>query len=296
MLASFNWLKEFVKIDQDAKTFGDTLTMAGTKVETITPVNEKVKGIVTGKITKIENHPNADRLRVCTVKFGPNKALPIITNAQNVYEGAVVPVALDGAIIDTGTQINASEMRGVRSEGMMCSVKEMGLDTSLFNKDATQNVYIFPEGTESGLDVRELFWVDDQIIDIELTANRGDCQSIYGIAKEMYGNKILFSETAQKEIKQMFDKIVEMFDISKDAFENMNKNRLPELTALENDVDNLKKDLTVKHFARLAEGKCRVEVSPYYYSAISGLERVADHLVNIGYSIVNPVGSQREID
>lgn len=184
MLASFNWLKEFVTIDQDVKTFGDTLTMAGTKVETITPVNEKVRGIVTGKITKIEKHPNADRLRVCTVAFGENKTLPIITNAQNVYEGAVVPVALDGAIIDTGTQINASEMRGVRSEGMMCSVKEMGLDTSLFNKEATQQVYIFPEGTESGLDVRDLFWVDDQIIDIELTANRGDCQSIYGIAKE----------------------------------------------------------------------------------------------------------------
>ena len=121
-------------------------------------------------------------------------------------------------------------------------------------------------------------------------------ENFYGIAKEMHGNKILFSETAQKEIKQMFDKIVEMFDISKDAFENINKNRLPELTALVNDVDNLKKDLTVKHFARLAEGKCRVEVSPYYSSAISGLERVADHLVNVGYSIVNPVGSQREID
>ena len=78
MLASFNWLKEFVKIDQDVKTFGDTLTMAGTKVETITPVNEKVRGIVTGKITKIEKHPNADRLRVCTVAFGENKTLPII--------------------------------------------------------------------------------------------------------------------------------------------------------------------------------------------------------------------------
>ena len=108
----------------------------------------------------------------------------------------------------------------------------------------------------------------------------------------------LLVESIQEFCERNLDerKIVEMFDISKDAFENMNKNRLPELTALENDVDNLKKDLTVKHFARLAEGKCRVEVSPYYSSAISGLERVADHLVNVGYSIVNPVGSQIEID
>jgi len=121
-------------------------------------------------------------------------------------------------------------------------------------------------------------------------------ENFYGIAKEMHENKVVFSEKAQKEIKQMFDKVVEMFDISKDAFENMNKNRLFELNELENQVDKLKKDLTTKHFARLAEGTCRIEVSPYYSSAISGLERVADHLVNVGYSIVNPVGSQREID
>jgi phenylalanyl-tRNA synthetase beta chain len=184
MLASFNWLKEFVNIDQDVQTFGDILTMSGTKVETITPINENVKGIVTGKIIEIKKHPNADHLYLCTVDFGNNKTLPIVTNAQNVFEGAIVPVALDGAIIDTGTQINASEVRDVRSEGMMCSVKEMGLDTSLFNKEATQKVYIFPQGTEIGADVRELYWVNDHVIDIELTANRGDCQSIYGIAKE----------------------------------------------------------------------------------------------------------------
>lgn len=114
MLASFNWLKEFVNIDQDVQTFGDILTMSGTKVETITPINENVKGIVTGKIIEIKKHPNADHLYLCTVDFGNNKTLPIVTNAQNVFEGAIVPVALDGAIIDTGTQINASEVRDVR--------------------------------------------------------------------------------------------------------------------------------------------------------------------------------------
>lgn len=121
-------------------------------------------------------------------------------------------------------------------------------------------------------------------------------ENFFEIAAEMHKNKILFSEKAQGEIKEMFDKILEMFDISKDAFENFNKARLSTLSELENDVDTLKRDLTTKHFARLAEGSCRVEVSPYYSSAISGLERVADHLVNVGYSIVNPVGSQREED
>jgi phosphate:Na+ symporter len=82
--------------------------------------------------------------------------------------------------------------------------------------------------------------------------------------------------------------------ISKDAFENRNKERLQELTALENTVDNMKKALTANHFLRLAEGNCSMDVSPYYSSAVAGLERVADHLVNVGYSIMNPVGSQKE--
>ena len=85
-----------------------------------------------------------------------------------------------------------------------------------------------------------------------------------------------------------------MLDISKDAFENLNKENLPELLVLEESVDGMKKALTASHFSRLAEGHCSMEVSPYYSSAISGLERVADHLINVGYSIINPIGSEKE--
>lgn len=92
----------------------------------------------------------------------------------------------------------------------------------------------------------------------------------------------------------MRDSMMKMFDISKDAFENLNRDRLPALTELEEGVDAMKKKLIASHFARLAEGKCNVDVSPYYSSLVSGLERVADHLVNVGYSITNPIGSQRE--
>ena len=88
--------------------------------------------------------------------------------------------------------------------------------------------------------------------------------------------------------------VVKMFDISKDAFENLNRNNLPELTVLEESVDIRKDELIASHFARLAEGNCNIDVSPYYSSAVLGLERVADHLVNVGYSIVNPTGSQKE--
>ena len=111
----------------------------------------------------------------------------------------------------------------------------------------------------------------------------------------MIDKKIYFSEKAQSEILSMREIVMQMFYISKDAFENLNKDELPTLTTLEESADVKKKELIASHFARLAEGNCNVDVSPYYSSVVVGLERVADHLVNVGYSIVNPVGSQKEI-
>ena len=118
--------------------------------------------------------------------------------------------------------------------------------------------------------------------------------NFHEIGVEMVGKNIAFSEVARGEIMQMRDNMMQMFDISKDAFKNRNKSRLQVLSDLEEGVDVMKKKLISSHFARLAEGNCTVEVSPYYSSLISGLERVADHLVNVGYSIMNPIGSQRE--
>ncbi|MBQ8284383.1 MAG: Na/Pi cotransporter family protein [Clostridia bacterium] len=119
-------------------------------------------------------------------------------------------------------------------------------------------------------------------------------ENFYEIGEEMLIKKIAFSETARNDIRKMKEKIMQMLAISKDAFEKLNKNGLSNLTALENEVDGMKKELTASHFLRLAEGNCSIEASPYYSSTISGLERVADHLVNVGYSIVNPVGSQKD--
>ena len=119
-------------------------------------------------------------------------------------------------------------------------------------------------------------------------------ENFYEIGEEMLGKKIEFSEQARNDIKKMCDSVLEMLEISKDAFKHLNKKGLHKLTDLENTVDGMKKELSASHFSRLAEGNCRMEVSPYYSSAIVGLERVADHLVNVGYSIVNPVGSQKE--
>lgn len=117
-------------------------------------------------------------------------------------------------------------------------------------------------------------------------------ENFYEIVAEMSSKKIAFSEKGQEDIKKMCGKVMQMLTIAKDAFDNLNRARLPELAALEDETDTMKKELTSSHFARLAEGGCSMEVSPYYSSTVAGLERVADHLVNVGYSIVNPIGSQ----
>ncbi len=119
-------------------------------------------------------------------------------------------------------------------------------------------------------------------------------ENFYEIAAEMSSKNIVFSQNAKRELQKMCDKVMLMSAIAKDAFDNLNRAGLPELTALEDETDKMKRELTASHFARLAEGNCSMDVSPYYSSTIVGLERIADHLVNVGYSIVNPIGSQKE--
>ncbi len=185
MLTSLNWLKEYVNIDKTPEELEDILTNSGTKVETINPVNNTIKNIKAGLIRKIEKHPNADRLFICKVDIGEEAPITIVTSATNVFEGALVPVAVDGSVIGDGTEIRKTEFRGVESDGMFCSVEELGMNTDLFQKEILDGIYILPKNFVSpGTDLKEPLWINDQIIDIELTANRGDCQSIIGIAKE----------------------------------------------------------------------------------------------------------------
>jgi len=120
-------------------------------------------------------------------------------------------------------------------------------------------------------------------------------ENFYEIVIEMNSKKIDFSEKGQNDIEKMCDKVTQMLALSKDAFDNLNRAELSQLAILEDEIDAMKKQYTSSHFARLAEGNCSMDVSPYYSSTVAGLERVADHLVNVGYSIVSPIGSQKEI-
>lgn len=184
MLVSLNWLKEYVNIDMELEEFGEALTMSGTKVETMTVVSGEIENILTGKIKRIEAHPDADRLVICTIDFGDYEKR-IVTAAKNVFAGAIVPVALDRAVLADRRRISNSDFRGVRSEGMLCSVEELGMDKDLFSKEVTDGIYILPENTKPGQDIRELLWLNDIVIAVELTANRPDCQSVYGVAREI---------------------------------------------------------------------------------------------------------------
>ena len=118
-------------------------------------------------------------------------------------------------------------------------------------------------------------------------------ENLHEIGLEMIDKKIAFSDKARSEIAEMSENIMKMFDVSKDVFESVNKDKLPTLATLEENVDTQKRELIASHFARLAEGNCHVDVSPYFSSVVVGLERMGDHLVNVGYSIVNPTGSQK---
>lgn len=120
-------------------------------------------------------------------------------------------------------------------------------------------------------------------------------ENFYEIVAEMSSKNLNFSEKGRNDIKAMSDKVMQMLVISKDAFDNLNKTELSMLDEFEEEIDAMKKELTASHFSRLAEGDCGMEVSPYYSSTIAGLERVADHLINVVYSIVNPIGSQKEV-
>lgn len=185
MQVTFKWLKDYVEIDTTPEDLAERITMSGTCVETLEEVAPKVQGIVAGKIDTIEKHPEADKLWVCTVSVGKEKPITIITSATNVFADATVPVAVVGATIANGDTMTEVAFRGITSQGMFCSVEEMGLNTSLFSKEQIEGIYIFDEPLTPGTDIKSYMWGDDHILEVEITANRSDCQSIYGIAKEV---------------------------------------------------------------------------------------------------------------
>jgi phenylalanyl-tRNA synthetase beta chain len=184
VLVSYNWLKEYVDIDIPPQELADRLTLAGVAVEKVEYLGEGIEKVYTGKILKIDKHPNADKLVVCSITTG-SETLQIVTGATNVREGHIVPVSVVGASLAGGLKIKKSKLRGVESYGMLCSGQELGMDAKFLPPEQQTGVMILPEDTPIGVDAKEVLGLNDTILELDLTPNRGDCLSMIGVAREV---------------------------------------------------------------------------------------------------------------
>ncbi|MBQ4098838.1 MAG: phenylalanine--tRNA ligase subunit beta [Clostridia bacterium] len=185
MLAPLSWLRDFVDIDVTVEELEKRLFDSGFEVEQVIPYGDKLDKVVTCKIMQITQHPNAEKLRICQVDAGSYGVLQIITNAQNVKEGDIVPVAVDGATLATGDRIYNGKLRGEESFGMFCGGEEIGITDDYYEGASSDGVLVFHDDFPLGAEVRDLLGLKDYVFDISVLANRPDCQSVVGIAREI---------------------------------------------------------------------------------------------------------------
>lgn len=184
MNVPMSWIKEYVDIDTDIKDFIEDITLTGSKVECYTTIAGEVENVVVGQIQKIEKHPDADKLVVTTVDIGKENTIQIVTGAANLKEGDYVPVALDGSTLANGVKIKKGKLRGVLSNGMLCSIQELGFDLHDFPEACEDGIYVFPKPEPLGANVVDVMDLKDEVVEYEITSNRSDCFSILGIARE----------------------------------------------------------------------------------------------------------------
>ncbi|MEG6512490.1 phenylalanine--tRNA ligase subunit beta [Desulforamulus ruminis] len=231
MRVSYNWLKDYVDITVSPQELADRLTLAGLTVDTVEELGAGLENIVTGCILKIERHPNADKLVVCTVDVGQEEPLQIVTGATNVREGHKVPSALEGAKLAKGLQIKRSKLRGVESRGMLCSGQELGMEAKLMSAEMASGILILPDEVPVGLDAREVLGLNDFVLELDLTPNRGDALCLIGVARDV-------AAILKTELKVPAPK----FDESGEKAEDLAK------------VDILDADLCRRYVARIIKG------------------------------------------
>ncbi len=185
MLVPVKWLNEYVNVENiDIKTLEDRLIMSGSNTETVDSVAGAIDRIVVGKCLSREGHPDADKLLVLSVDVGEEEPIQIVTAAQNVYPDCYIPVALHKSTLHDGTKIKKGKLRGVVSNGMFCSLEELGFEKKVIQKDYADGIYILQGTPELGSDIKEVLDLNDSVIEFEITPNRPDCLSILGMARE----------------------------------------------------------------------------------------------------------------
>lgn len=183
MLVPIKWLKDYVSINIDANSFGDAMTMSGSKVEAVEEMGKEIENVVVGKILKVERHPDADKLVVTQIDVG-TETIQIVTGANNIKEGDYIPVAVSGASLPGGVKIKKGKLRGVESNGMLCSAQELGIPLENLPPELLDGIYILDQEYPVGKDIKEVLGLNDAVIEFEITNNRPDCLSMIGIARE----------------------------------------------------------------------------------------------------------------
>ncbi len=209
MLVPIEWLKDYTDIQTDTDEFCDRMIMSGSNLETCQHFCEEMENVVVGKIEKIEKHPDADKLVVCRINIGKEEPVQIVTGAPNVFEGALVPVALHNSRIpgplhgqekqEGGTKITKGKLRGVESAGMLCSAGELGFDDKVVPVAHKDGIWILEEEYSLGEDFAQALGLKQAVVDFEITPNRPDCLSMVGMAREAaatFGQTLKYPDTA----------------------------------------------------------------------------------------------------
>lgn len=202
MNVPMSWLKAYTDIECTTAEYIETITLSGSKVETVETLGAEINKVVVGKVLSIEKHPDADKLVITKVDVGGAEPIQIVTGATNLFTGAIVPVALNGSTLPNGVKIKTGKLRGVESQGMMCSIHELGLTIHDCPEACESGIYIFPTEEKLGLDVKPIFGLSDDVVEYEITSNRPDCFSVVGIAREAaatYNKAFKFPEINVKE-------------------------------------------------------------------------------------------------
>ncbi|MBO7744681.1 phenylalanine--tRNA ligase subunit beta [Paenibacillus sp. MWE-103] len=186
MNVSYKWLSQYIDLDgYDGERLAELMTSGGIEIDVVESRNKGVTGVVVGRVLTKEKHPDADKLNVTTVDVGGPEALQIVCGAKNVAAGQLVPVATIGAVLPGDFAIKKAKLRGVESQGMICSAKELGLNDKLLPKEQQEGILVLPEGTAVGASILDVLGIDDEVLELDLTPNRSDCLSMLGVAYEV---------------------------------------------------------------------------------------------------------------
>lgn len=220
MKIALNTLKYYVDINVSLEELCDKMILAGFEVESVENLADTMSNVKVGKLTKVYPHPDSDHLQICEVDVGEAETVQIVTGAQNIFEGALVPAALHNSYLPGGVHITKGKLRGVDSLGMLCSGEELGLTEADYPGASVHGILILKDGLVPGTDMRNILGLNDYVIDFKITANRPDCNCILGVAKEI--SVVLGTEfklppsdykTSGDDIKNYIDVRVDNYDL-----------------------------------------------------------------------------------